>query len=294
MKRILLSIVVLSAGISVNAQVVNGDLETWAAGEPSNWELDYGGQIGMDAGTNNWVTLFGEGDPATTTELTGAAAAGGTGSSALLETKDMVGASIIGFGVTQYEGMLYGSWAYAGNATEVNFDFMAEPAANDTCFIQVTMFDADSVVVGYGGALFLSTAPVTTWTAATLPITYIETTPVARVEIWAESSINVPVTGSKLALDNFVLSGGSFAGIDEELNFEANVYPNPVSTVLNVNTTGVATSVSILSLDGKVISSTDMNGTSVSVNVANLTAGVYFYEIVAEDGSLVRNTFVKK
>ena len=293
MKRILLSIVAISAAISVNAQVVNGDLETWAADEPTSWELDYGGTIGMGPGTNNWVAGFGEGDPLTTTELTGAAAAGGAGSSAFLETKDMVGASLISFGITQFPGMLVGNWAYTGNATDIDFDFMAAPAANDTCLIQVTMYDVDSTVVGFGGAIF--TAPVTTWTAATLPITYTGTTPVTRVQIWAQSSLDAPVTGSTFAVDNFVLSGGgSSAGLVEELNLEASVYPNPALTTLNVKSTGFAVSVSILSLDGKVLSNTVMNGTSASVDVANLTAGVYFYEIVAEDGSLVRNTFVKK
>ena len=79
-----------------------------------------------------------------------------------------------------------------------------------------------------------------------------------------------------------------------ESSIEAKVYPNPASTVLNIETTGFANTVSILSMDGKVISTTTMNGTTGSVNVADLTEGVYFYEVVSEDGSVVRDTFVKK
>ena len=144
-------------------------------------------------------------------------------------------------------------------------------------------------------------ADVAAWTSAQLTMTATGDAGTANsMSIFAVSSqegyfdATTPTPGTTLWLDGITVGPSSSAGIEEVSAMEVNVYPNPVSTVLNVNTTGVATSVSILSLDGKVISSTDMNGTSVSVNVSNLTAGVYFYEIVAEDGSLVRNTFVKK
>ena len=51
---------------------------------------------------------------------------------------------------------------------------------------------------------------------------------------------------------------------------------------------------SIIGLDGKVYSTTSFNGNSTSVNVASLASGIYVYEIVAENGSVTRSTFVKK
>ena len=60
--------------------------------------------------------------------------------------------------------------------------------------------------------------------------------------------------------------------------------------IVNTN----ATSVSIMGMDGKVISSESVNSNSIAVNVSDLVAGVYFYEVVAENGTVVRNTFVKK
>ena len=47
-------------------------------------------------------------------------------------------------------------------------------------------------------------------------------------------------------------------------------------------------------MDGKVISTEVINANTAAVNVSNLVSGVYFYEIATENGSLVRNTFVKK
>lgn len=73
---------------------------------------------------------------------------------------------------------------------------------------------------------------------------------------------------------------------------EANVYPNPANDVLNVSASTEVSTVSIIGMDGKVIISNDVNATTTAVNVADLTAGVYIYEVVTANG-IVRNTFVK-
>lgn len=83
------------------------------------------------------------------------------------------------------------------------------------------------------------------------------------------------------------------AGVDEN-SMSASVYPNPAADVLNIKLTENATSVSILGMDGKVISTESVNSNLVAVNVSNLVSGVYFYEVVAENGTVIRNTFVKK
>ncbi len=80
----------------------------------------------------------------------------------------------------------------------------------------------------------------------------------------------------------------------EEASIEANVFPNPATTELNIEVKGEATAVSIITMDGKVVATQDIVGTSAKVNVAELTSGVYFYEVVAADGTVVRNTFMKK
>lgn len=74
----------------------------------------------------------------------------------------------------------------------------------------------------------------------------------------------------------------------------AKVYPNPASDDLTIELNTNATSVSIIGMDGKVISTESVNANSVTVNVSALVAGVYVYEIVADNGEVVRNTFVKK
>jgi hypothetical protein len=74
----------------------------------------------------------------------------------------------------------------------------------------------------------------------------------------------------------------------------ASVYPNPASDVLNIKLKANATSVSIISMDGKVVSTQNVSSNTVAVDLSNVLAGAYIYEIVAENGTVIRNTFVKK
>ena len=98
---------------------------------------------------------------------------------------------------------------------------------------------------------------------------------------------NLNVALAVFPVVNFVL------GVDENA-ITTSVYPNPANDVLNFNLSVNATSVSIIGMDGKVISTEVINANTAAVNVSNLVSGVYFYEIATENGSLVRNTFVKK
>jgi hypothetical protein len=47
-------------------------------------------------------------------------------------------------------------------------------------------------------------------------------------------------------------------------------------------------------MDGKVVSTQNVTSNTVAVDLSNVLAGAYIYEIVAENGTVIRNTFVKK
>jgi len=292
MKRILLSITAICAAVSLNAQqnFINGDFESTMT--------DIG--FAYTYSTDGFGFLI-NGGPET-------AAFEGTQAAKLVTTNDPTLNTTISWGDDIITGIAQQEYTGAftnPELTTIDFAYKYSSPGVDKGYIQVTIDDtmaagaADDVTLFFGFMEF--DADVANWTTAQLTMTATGDAGTANsMFIFAVSSqegyfdATTPTPGTTLWLDGITVGPSSSAGIEEVSAMEVNVYPNPVSTVLNVNTTGVATSVSILSLDGKVISSTDMNGTSVSVNVANLTAGVYFYEIVAEDGSLVRNTFVKK
>lgn len=71
------------------------------------------------------------------------------------------------------------------------------------------------------------------------------------------------------------------------------VYPNPTNSTLNIKTSNAANHVSIISMDGKVVAESNLNGLTGSINVAELVNGVYFYEVRSSNGAVIRNTFVK-
>jgi hypothetical protein len=115
-------------------------------------------------------------------------------------------------------------------------------------------------------------------------------------EVWSDqtfSDLNTSWQGLNIAMGIFPVVN-FVAGVDEKSALSAKTYPNPATDVLNIQLNTNASSVSILGLDGKVISTEKVNSNDVSVNVANLVSGMYVYEVTSASGEVIRNSFVKK
>jgi len=80
------------------------------------------------------------------------------------------------------------------------------------------------------------------------------------------------------------------AGIEEFSNNTISAYPNPAKDILNVQSYSTIESVSILSLDGKVLSTT-YGG---KVDISNLNSGVYLYRVISQKGETAVSKFVKE
>jgi hypothetical protein len=289
MKKFLLSLGVVLTSISLNAQLlVNG-----------NWDAPMTAVPGYANvySTAGWIGF--NFSPEATSPFQGAQAAKlTTTNDSTLNAALTWGDDIItGIAQQTYKGTIANPADFV-----MSFGYKFTKTANDTAFIQVTLIDTllagptDDAVL-YFDNIELG-ASVANWTTATFTMNPTGTTGVAnRMVIFAVSSVKgyfdlqTPSVGTTLWIDGFTTG---FAGIEESVSFEALVYPNPASDVLNINVNTNATSVSIMGMDGKVISSESVNSNSIAVNVSDLVAGVYFYEVVAENGTVVRNTFVKK
>jgi hypothetical protein len=58
------------------------------------------------------------------------------------------------------------------------------------------------------------------------------------------------------------------------------VYPNPASGAINVVTNnGEAATIRITSMNGKMVLNQSVNQTENTVNISDLTSGIYFYEV---------------
>jgi hypothetical protein len=112
---------------------------------------------------------------------------------------------------------------------------------------------------------------------------------------WPASPAN---TGSVLYIDNFYLKSIPL-GIPEHgaLEFKSVPYPNPVKDILSVQFEKTIAPISMLVFDalGKevAVNGFTTNSNILKLDVANIPAGVYFYEIVTKDG-VARNKFVKE
>ncbi|MBG16683.1 MAG: hypothetical protein CL853_10065 [Crocinitomicaceae bacterium] len=96
-----------------------------------------------------------------------------------------------------------------------------------------------------------------------------------------------------IVFDDVVVDGSS-VGTQESLVNDFVAYPNPANDVLNISGSTDIQSISIIGIDGKIISNQQINDLTTELNVSNLVSGVYFYEITTKQGARVRNSFIKK
>jgi len=78
--------------------------------------------------------------------------------------------------------------------------------------------------------------------------------------------------------------------IDDFTASTVRVFPNPTTGTLHIQSSEGFKSVSILSLDGKTILTT----TETTLDVSDLTNGIYLYQVITADGQSVVNRFVKQ
>lgn len=78
------------------------------------------------------------------------------------------------------------------------------------------------------------------------------------------------------------------AGLNENV-IDAVVYPNPANEVLNIQAKEDLASITVTTMDGKVVATS----TTTSVNVAELSSGIYMYEAITVSGKVARGNFAK-
>jgi hypothetical protein len=108
-------------------------------------------------------------------------------------------------------------------------------------------------------------------------------------EIWDDATFHtiasawgVPLSFSVYPIVNFT------SGINENVA-STSVYPNPANTELNIKTTEEITSVVVTTTDGKTV----VTGTSSNINVSELNAGMYIYQVTTVSGKIGTGNFVK-
>lgn len=100
----------------------------------------------------------------------------------------------------------------------------------------------------------------------------------------------------KLGVDDF---GMDVTIHDAEYELKMDCYPNPVSSVLNINVENIRCEkvrMSIIDISGRRYMDRElyMDGNILSLDVSHLDAGVYFYEITKNEKSILKDKFIKQ
>ena len=97
-----------------------------------------------------------------------------------------------------------------------------------------------------------------------------------------------------LMVDDFKVETGSL-GVNELFSNKFNMYPNPVSSVVNVsnNENIVLNAISISDINGRTVKQVNTaNVSEAQINVSDLSSGIYFMNIATDSGSAVKK-FIK-
>jgi hypothetical protein len=282
MKKILLLVSCLTFGISLNAQLVNGDFES--AATPL--------LPGIATDSPGW------GQGLYTVETTGAYA--GTQFGKMKTTYDPATAGLIQFPSDTLPGFIqqFVPGSISNPETWVlNYAYKNITTAGDSAIVIVQIYDTltadpNDDVVMYA-ALGAYTGSTTNWTMESIPVQAFNTTGyTANAYVFiASSSIGFlfgngyGYPGSELWMDNISLTSTNSV---IELYSDVKVYPNPANNVLNISATGEISNVVISTLDGKVMKTTNES----SVDVSEFTSGMYIYHVTV-NGKVSTGNFVK-
>lgn len=309
MKKIYLAIAAFFAVSAISAQTVeiitDGGFEAaWYPG--SALGINSPNIFGTSTSVPNldWVGIM---KKETTNPISGA-------NSALVENvDDQVAAETIWGAGTNPKTSGYAEFVYEGDQLPLDpnqsaFTFKYEytpaevtPGNLDSAFVLVQIVDTtqgtNGVVLWRGGAfIFDATTGVTAGVVDTWQNTGTAgTANLALVQIFSSFSnymydVDAPA-GTKLLIDD-VSWTFTTVGVNEANENIAKVYPNPAVDELNVEAVN-GKNIAIYNVDGTLVKSVDLNGVTNTINVANLTAGMYVYVVTTENG-VVKNTFVKQ
>lgn len=293
MKKLLLSLGVVLTSISLNAQVTNGGFETWAAGAPASWTWYSNLPANTIANPALGGTCTANGAPAMPCTQGTTGAPEGTSYVKLTTVTRAGSTNPQANGV--YGGTIIQTIATTSKPSAFSFKYKYAGANSDSAiiFIQGTKWNGSAATV-VGQGYYSVDANASTWTTVTNEAINWAATAPDTLQIFISSSIGDVLSGGYTPQDNSIfevdqLTMTGTASISEFENNTVSVYPNPATTVLNIDSKETVTLVNVLTTDGKVVATS----TTANVNVEALNAGMYIYQVTTVSGKIETGNFVK-
>ncbi|MCF6365150.1 MAG: choice-of-anchor J domain-containing protein [Bacteroidales bacterium] len=269
-KRLLLIVIIAFAFSGANAQILSEDFES-TAGDGTDIVLT-GWTNSAEVGTRAWQTK-------SYSNLYAQLSSYGSGevNQGWLITPSLTldGTNDFSFDVN------IGYWTHVALTVFISTDFDGSNIAGATWTDITSNFSIPTTpTVGYG----------TFATAGTMSLSsYTGTAYIAFVYDGDDTGAGETTT---VQIDNILVTGTVSVS---EINSNLSIYPNPATSVLNINSDSNIKNIAISNVIGqRVMNVNDINANNYNLNVRNLTNGVYLINIENIDGTSSIAKFVKK
>jgi uncharacterized repeat protein (TIGR01451 family) len=82
-------------------------------------------------------------------------------------------------------------------------------------------------------------------------------------------------------------------GIEEEDIFNVKLFPNPTTSILNVESESIIDAISVFSLNGQLVKQLSPSSKKSTIDLSDLTKGVYLFEINCEKDRIIKRIIVQ-
>lgn len=289
--KITISIIAFIINVSFGQSIPNNGFETWTNTNgynvPSNWGT-------MNPYTSSTATYTcTKGTPGIT---------GSTVAYIKLVSKSVTGMGVVpglavcgvlnsdktydsGFSFNYRPTSLNGSWQYMGSGSDIGYIKVLLTRVNPTTLLTETV----------GSGTFNLSGMVMSWTAFSIPITYVTPDLPDHCQIILSSSGTTPVANSYLYVDNlnFTLP----LKLNEFSFKDISIYPNPSNNSVFIDYTKITNkveSIDVFDLIGKKVISEKPNDNQLNkLDVEFLPNGIYLFKIKTDTGDVIEK-FIKE
>lgn len=149
----------------------------------------------------------------------------------------------------------------------------------------------------YGGSGTSFSSPILCGMAACLIGAYPEKAPevIKDMIIRSADKYNNPDIYYGYGIPDFLAAYESVVNISENENVSlCKVFPNPVTTQVNVSSSELIQSIAIVNILGQTIAEQSINSNTTSISCESLTNGVYFVKVSYDNGKIEHKKFIKR
>lgn len=175
--------------------------------------------------------------------------------------------------------------------------FRFDPVNTDTGFVNITLTkwneqNGITDIVGVGASVISNTNGSFVNLEATIEYASTEV-PDTVLILFGSGTDASPQEGTALYVDDIYYTYP--AGMVDQEEIEFSIFPNPATDVLNVSSLEghQFTSASVYALDGRLMNTTKLDLNTQKVDVSTLRPNTYILELVTEDNTVVRRSFLK-